>query len=86
MSDNGVSSLLVLDGERLAGILTDRDLRTRVLAAGVDPGVAVSEVMTADPVTGERRLARLRGAPATWWGGTSTTCRSSTDGSAPWAS
>jgi CBS domain-containing protein len=53
MSDNGVSSLLVLDGERLAGILTDRDLRTRVLAAGVDPGVQVSEVMSADPVTGE---------------------------------
>ena len=53
MSDNGVSSLLVLDGERLSGILTDRDLRTRVLAAGVDPGVQVSEVMSADPVTGD---------------------------------
>ena len=47
-----MSSLLVMDGERLAGIVTDRDLRTRVLAAGVDPGVAVTEVMTADPVTG----------------------------------
>ncbi|MBM6399189.1 putative nucleotidyltransferase substrate binding domain-containing protein [Phycicoccus sonneratiae] len=52
MSDQGVSSLLVMDGERLAGIVTDRDLRTRVLAAGVDPDVAVTEVMTADPVTG----------------------------------
>src|SRR5215203_5988514 len=49
MSDHGVSSLLVMDGERLAGILTDRDLRTRVLAAGLDPGVQVSEVMSADP-------------------------------------
>ncbi|QIM22562.1 cyclic nucleotide-binding/CBS domain-containing protein [Phycicoccus sp. HDW14] len=52
MSEQGVSSLLVLDGERLVGILTDRDLRTRVLAAGVDPTVPVSEVMTRDPVTG----------------------------------
>ncbi|MFL6175703.1 MAG: DUF294 nucleotidyltransferase-like domain-containing protein [Ornithinibacter sp.] len=52
MSQHRVSSLLVMDGERLAGILTDRDLRTRVLAAGVDPAVAVTTVMTADPVTG----------------------------------
>ena len=52
MADNGVSSLLVMDGERLTGILTDRDLRNRVLASGVDPTVAVTEVMTADPVTG----------------------------------
>ncbi len=52
MSEHGVSSLLVMDGERLAGIITDRDLRTRVLAAGVDPGVVVTEVMTAEPVTG----------------------------------
>lgn len=52
MAQQGVSSLLVMDGERLAGILTDRDLRTRVLAAGVDPSTAVADVMTADPVTG----------------------------------
>ncbi|HYN68483.1 MAG TPA: DUF294 nucleotidyltransferase-like domain-containing protein [Ornithinibacter sp.] len=52
MSQHRVSSLLVMDGERLAGIITDRDLRTRVLAADVDPGVGVTEVMTADPVTG----------------------------------
>lgn len=54
MSDERVSCLLVMDGERLAGILTDRDLRTRVLAAGVDPGVAVTEVMTVGPATGAR--------------------------------
>ena len=52
MSQRGVSSVLVMDGERLAGILTDRDLRTRVLAAGADPGALVAEVMTTDPVTG----------------------------------
>ncbi|MGG5257891.1 DUF294 nucleotidyltransferase-like domain-containing protein [Phycicoccus avicenniae] len=52
MADQGVSSLLVMDGQRLAGILTDRDLRTRVVAAGVDPGSPVTDVMTEDPVTG----------------------------------
>jgi CBS domain-containing protein len=52
MSEHRVSSILVMDGERLAGILTDRDLRTRVLAAGVDPGVPVTAVMTSTPATG----------------------------------
>ncbi|NHA69419.1 DUF294 nucleotidyltransferase-like domain-containing protein [Phycicoccus flavus] len=52
MAARGVSSILVMDGERLAGILTDRDLRSRVLAAGVDPASPVTEVMTPDPVTG----------------------------------
>ncbi len=51
MAGEGVSALLVMDGARLAGIVTDRDLRSRVLAAGVDPERPVSEVMTADPVT-----------------------------------
>ncbi|MBD8868973.1 putative nucleotidyltransferase substrate binding domain-containing protein [Nocardioides donggukensis] len=50
MAQERVSSLLVLVDGRLAGILTDRDLRTRVLAAGRDPGVPVAEVMTRDPV------------------------------------
>jgi CBS domain-containing protein len=51
MAEAGVSSLLVMDGECLAGIVTDRDLRNRVLAAGVDPGEQVTAIMTADPVT-----------------------------------
>lgn len=51
MTESSVSSLLVMEGERLLGILTDRDLRRRVLAAGVPPERPVSEVMTRDPVT-----------------------------------
>ena len=51
MSAERISSVLVTDGERLVGILTDRDLRTRVLAAGVDPANPVSAVMTPDPAT-----------------------------------
>lgn len=51
MSDNGVSALLIMDDDRLAGIVTDRDLRNRVVAAGVDPIRPVTDVMTREPVT-----------------------------------
>lgn len=43
----------VTNGGQLVGILTDRDLRNRVLAAGVSPEKPVAEVMTTDPVTGD---------------------------------
>ncbi|WP_110240550.1 putative nucleotidyltransferase substrate binding domain-containing protein [Nocardioides gilvus] len=49
MTQERISSVLVIDQEHLVGILTDRDLRTRVLAAGVDPATPVSAVMTPDP-------------------------------------
>jgi CBS domain-containing protein len=51
MSAQRISSVLITEGERLVGILTDRDLRTRVVAAGADPGAPVSTVMTSDPAT-----------------------------------
>src|SRR5215207_7297029 len=51
MSRARVSSLLVVDGTGLCGIVTDRDLRNRVLAAGLDPGRPVREVMTAPVLT-----------------------------------
>ncbi len=46
MTDERVSSLLVLDGDRLVGLVTDRDLRSRCVAAGLDPARPVSEIMT----------------------------------------
>lgn len=49
MSDNKVSSLLVVDGDQLRGILTDRDIRTRVVAKGMSYEVAVTAVMTSMP-------------------------------------
>lgn len=52
MRERGVSSLLLLREGRLAGIVTDRDLRNRVLAEGRDPDDPVASVMTAEPVTG----------------------------------
>ena len=51
MAREQVSSLLVVEGDRLVGIVTDRDLRTRVLAAGLDTSAPVSAMMTTDPVT-----------------------------------
>jgi len=49
MSKRRVSSALVLDDERLVGIVTDRDLRTRVLAARLPPETPVADIMTPDP-------------------------------------
>ena len=46
-----VSSLLLLRDDRLVGIVTDRDLRNRVVADGRDAGDSVASVMTTDPVT-----------------------------------
>lgn len=49
MSEHGVSSILIGDSERMQGIVTDRDLRNRVLAVGLDPNEPVARIMTADP-------------------------------------
>lgn len=46
-----VSSAFVVKGDALLGIVTDRDLRTRVLAVGRSGEIPVCEVMTAGPET-----------------------------------
>jgi CBS domain-containing protein len=51
MSDENVSSVLVMSGTELCGIVTDKDLRQRVLAKGVDPGTPIKQVMTAKPMS-----------------------------------
>ncbi|GAB6051579.1 DUF294 nucleotidyltransferase-like domain-containing protein [Magnetospira thiophila] len=51
MRDNNVSCLMVCDEGRLSGIITDRDMRNRVVAGGYDFKTPVSEVMTPDPFT-----------------------------------
>lgn len=45
MAEQGISSVLVPDGDRL-GILTDRDLRARLVARGHGPDTPVAEVAT----------------------------------------
>jgi CBS domain-containing protein len=51
MHEHGVSSLLINEGNQLRGIMTDRDLRNRVLAVGRDPAEPVTAIMTAAPLT-----------------------------------
>ncbi len=47
MSDAGISSLVLLDQDlRPAGIITDRDLREKVVAMGRDSGDSVSTIMS----------------------------------------
>jgi len=51
MSAENVSSVLVMCDEKLCGIVTDKDLRQRVLAMAVDASTAISEVMTVNPTS-----------------------------------
>jgi CBS domain-containing protein len=48
---HGVGSLLVVDGDRLAGIVTDRDITVRGVGQGKPASTPVEAVMTADPMT-----------------------------------
>ncbi|MEJ6019401.1 DUF294 nucleotidyltransferase-like domain-containing protein [Corynebacterium sp. H113] len=56
MTEMNVSSLLVVDNGNLNGIITDRDLRRRVLAKGKGPEVIVGDVMTPNPMTVEPQM------------------------------
>lgn len=52
MTEHCCGSILVMEGERLAGIFTERDLTRRVVAAGRDPAATrLGEVMTREPDT-----------------------------------
>ncbi len=52
MKQEDCGSLPVVQGGRLVGIVTDRDIVIRGIAAGVDPKTQrVSKVMSSDPVT-----------------------------------
>ncbi len=52
MAEHVCGSILVLEGERLVGIFTERDLLVRVIAAGRDPDrTSLAEVMTRAPDT-----------------------------------
>ena len=52
MAEQRVGAVLVMDGEGLEGIFTERDALNHVLAEGLDADATlVAEVMTANPVT-----------------------------------
>lgn len=51
MKKAGVGCIAVIDGKKLAGVFTERDVLNRVVAAGLDPAATpLSQVMTPDPV------------------------------------
>lgn len=52
MNDHNIGGVVVLDGDRLAGIFTERDVLRRVVAQGLDPATTpVAEVMTTPVIT-----------------------------------
>lgn len=52
MRDRQIGALMIVEGDRLVGIFTERDALYRVIAKGIDPNlVTIAEVMTADPQT-----------------------------------
>jgi CBS domain-containing protein len=54
MSEAGVGAIIVLEGDALVGIFSERDLMTRVVVARRDPGATpLSAVMTREVVTAE---------------------------------
>lgn len=55
MTEARVSSILVLQDQRLVGIVTDRDLRSRVLAVGASADLPLSEIMTRSPASIDAR-------------------------------
>ena len=73
MADNDIGNVLFIDGGKLVGIITDRDIVVRAVAFGRDPGNVALDHATADPFTldldteimaaaaqmGERQIRRL---------------------------
>jgi CBS domain-containing protein len=54
MSDRQIGAVPVVDGERVAGIFTERDVLSRVVAAGVEPTkTPVSTVMSTSLVVAD---------------------------------
>ena len=66
MAQNHVGAVLVVEGETLKGILSERDVLTRVVAEGRDPAmtkvseVATSQVIDVDVGTPVRKCAELQ--------------------------
>jgi CBS domain-containing protein len=65
MKEEDVGSLPIVDGDRLTGILTDRDIVVRAVAAGKDlestaaGEIASSDLVTVDPDQGVDEALRL---------------------------
>jgi CBS domain-containing protein len=52
MREKKIAAVVVMEGERLVGIITERDMTTRVIAAGLNPDTTLArDIMTANPDT-----------------------------------
>lgn len=52
MREKKIAAVLVMEGELLVGIITERDMTSRVVAAGLNPETtSCVEIMTANPDT-----------------------------------
>ena len=51
MKSEDVGALPIVEGDKLVGVVTDRDLAIRVLAEGKSPDTAVAEIASKDVVT-----------------------------------
>ncbi|MDQ3162139.1 MAG: CBS domain-containing protein [Actinomycetota bacterium] len=66
MQSEDVGSIPIVDGDRLIGIVTDRDIATRLVAEGKGPETTVGEIasqalVTIDPQQSLDEAARLMG-------------------------
>jgi CBS domain-containing protein len=64
MSSNGISCLVIVDGETPVGIITERDMVRKIVAKKISPDIKVSEIMsknliTVDPDASLKDAARL---------------------------
>jgi CBS domain-containing protein len=50
MRDAAVGAVLVVDGDKLCGLVTDRDIVVRAVAEGAEPGSPVGQVVSPDLV------------------------------------
>lgn len=56
MAERNVGAVCVLEGDRLVGILSERDIMTRVVARALDPkNTTVRDAMTENPVVVDAR-------------------------------
>jgi CBS domain-containing protein len=51
MRREDIGSVIVTENDAIAGIVTDRDIALRAVAAGRDPSTTVADVMTRSPAT-----------------------------------
>jgi CBS domain-containing protein len=57
MMEKKVGAVVIVEDDKLAGVFTERDVMTRIVAAGLDAAkTPVSEVMTRDVVTALRTM------------------------------